>query len=119
MNKPLNTLKMFVEKNGPTFLTCIGSIGVVVTSVMAIKATPKAIVLLEDARDEKGDDLTKFEKVMVAGPAYIPTMIVGASTIACVFGANILNRRQQAALMSAYALLDSTYKEYQSKVVDL
>lgn len=119
MNKLLNTLKMFVKKNGPTILTCIGSIGVVVTSVMAIKATPKAIVLLEDARDEKGDNLTKFEKVMVAGPAYIPTIIVGTSTIACVFGANILNQRQQAALMSAYALLDSTYKEYQSKVVDL
>ena len=110
---------MFAKKNGPTILTCIGSIGVVVTSVMAIKATPKVIVLLEDARDEKGDNLTKFEKVMVAGPAYIPTIIVGTSTIACVFGANILNQRQQAALMSAYALLDSTYKEYQSKVVDL
>ena len=119
MNKLLNTLKMFAKKNGPTILTCIGSVGVVITSVMAIKATPKAIVLLEDARDEKGDNLTKFEKVMVAGPAYIPTIIVGTSTIACVFGANILNQRQQAALMSAYALLDSTYKEYQSKVVDL
>lgn len=119
MNNLLDTLKMFAKKNGPTILTCIGSVGVVVTSVMAIKATPKAIVLLEDARAEKGDDLTKFEKVMVAGPAYIPTIIVGTSTIACVFGANILNQRQQAALMSAYALLDSTYKEYQSKVVDL
>lgn len=119
MNKLLNTLKTFVKKNGPTILTCIGSVGVVITSVMAIKATPKAIVLLEDARDEKGDNLTKFEKVMVAGPVYIPTIIVGASTIACVFGANILNQRQQASIMSAYALLDSTYKEYQSKVVDL
>lgn len=119
MNNLLDTLKMFTKKNGPTILTCIGSVGVVITSVMAIKATPKAIVLLEDARDEKGDNLTKFEKVMVAGPAYIPTIIVGTSTIACVFGANILNQRQQAALMSAYALLDSTYKEYQSKVVDL
>ena len=119
MNNLLDTLKMFAKKNGPTILTCIGSVGVVVTSVMAVKATPKAIVLLEDARSEKGDDLTKFEKVMVAGPAYIPTIIVGASTVACVFGASILNQRQQAALMSAYALLDSTYKEYQSKVVDL
>lgn len=119
MNNLLDTLKMFAKKNGPTILTCIGSVGVVITSVMAIKATPKAIVLLEDARDEKGNDLTKFEKVMVAGPAYIPTIIVGTSTIACVFGANILNQRQQAALMSVYALLDSTYKEYQSKVVDL
>ena len=119
MNSLLDALKMFAKKNGPTILTCIGSVGVVITSVMAIKATPKAILLLEDARDEKGNDLTKFEKVMVAGPAYIPTIIVGTSTIACVFGANILNQRQQAALMSAYALLDSTYKEYQSKIVDL
>lgn len=119
MNKLLNASKMFVKKNGSTILTCVGSAGVVATSIMAIKATPKAMMLLDDARKEKGDDLTKFEKVMVAGPAYIPTIIVGTSTIACVFGANILNKRQQAALMSAYALLDSTYKEYQSKVVDL
>lgn len=119
MNKLLNTLKMFVKKNGSTILTCVGSAGVVATSIMAIKATPKAMMLLDDARKEKGDNLTKFEKVMVAGPAYIPAVVVGISTIACIFGANALNKRQQAALMSAYALLDSTYKEYQSKVVDL
>ena len=119
MNKLLNASKMFVKKNGSTILTCVGSAGVVATSIMAIKATPKAMILLDDARKEKGDNLTKFEKVMVAGPAYIPAVVVGVSTIACIFGANALNKRQQAALMSAYALLDSTYKEYQSKVVDL
>lgn len=119
MNKLLNASKMFVKKNGSTILTCVGSAGVVATSIMAIKATPKAMMLLDDARKEKGDNLTKFEKVMVAGPAYIPAVVVGVSTIACIFGANALNKRQQAALMSAYALLDSTYKEYQSKVVDL
>jgi hypothetical protein len=119
MNKLLNASKMFVKKNGSTILTCVGSAGVVATSVMAVKATPKAMMLLDDARKEKGDDLTKFEKVMVAGPAYIPAVVVGVSTIACIFGANILNQRQQAALMSAYALLDSSYKEYKSKVVDL
>lgn len=119
MNKLLNASKMFVKKNGSTILTCVGSAGVVATSIMAIKATPKAMMLLDDARKEKGDDLTKFEKVIVAGPAYIPAVVVGVSTIACIFGANALNKRQQAALMSAYALLDSTYKEYQSKVVNL
>lgn len=119
MNKLLNASKMFVKKNGSTILTYVGSAGVVATSIMAIKATSKAMMLLDDARKEKGDNLTKFEKVMVAGPAYIPAVVVGVSTIACIFGANALNKRQQAALMSAYALLDSTYKEYQSKVVDL
>lgn len=119
MNKLLNASKMFVKKNGSTILTCVGSAGVVVTSIMAVKATPKAMMLLDDARKEKGDDLTKFEKVMVAGPAYIPAVVVGVSTIVCIFGANALNKRQQVALMSAYALLDNSYKEYKSKVVDL
>lgn len=119
MNNLLDTLKMFAKKNGPTILTCVGSAGVVATSIMAVKATPKAMMLLDDARKEKGDDLTKFEKVMVAGPAYIPAVVVGVSTITCIFGANALNKRQKAALMSAYALLDSSYKEYKSKVVDL
>lgn len=119
MNKLLNASKLFVKKNGSTILTCVGSAGVIATSVMAVKATPKAMALLDNAREEKGDDLTKFESIMVAGPAYIPAIVVGASTIACIFGANALNQRRQAALMSAYALLDSSYKEYKSKVVDL
>lgn len=119
MNKLFNASKMFVKKNGSTIVTCVGSAGVFATSIMAVKATLKAMMLLDDARKEKGDDLTKFEKVMVAGPAYIPAVVVGVSTIACIFGANALNKRQQTALMSAYALLDSSYKEYKSKVVDL
>lgn len=82
------------------------------TAVMAVKATPKALRLIEEAEKEKGKKLTKTETVKVAWTPYIPTVLVGASTIACIFGANVLNKRRQAALMSAYALLDSSYKEY-------
>jgi hypothetical protein len=86
---------------------------------MAVKATPKAMALLEIARAEKGDELTAIEKIKVAGPVYIPSVIAGASTIACIFGANILNKHQQAALMSAYALADTSLKEYKKKVSEL
>ena len=82
MNKLLNASRLFVKKNGSTILTCIGGAGVVATSVMAVKATPKAMILLDNAREEKGDNLTKFETIMVAGPAYIPAIVVGVSTIA-------------------------------------
>ena len=91
----------------------------VATAVMAAKATPKAVTLLEEAKEEKKEELTKFEVVKIAGPAYIPAVLVGAATISCVFGANVLNKRQQAALMSAYALLDNSYKEYKAKVTEL
>ena len=119
MNNVLAYSKVFLRKNASTILTCVGGAGVFATSVLAVKATPKAIVILEKAREEKGSELTKTETIKVAAPAYIPAVITGAATIACIFGANILNKRQQAALMSAYALLDNTYKEYQQKVNEL
>lgn len=115
----LSYSKQFLNRNASTILTCIGGAGVVVTSVLAAKATPKALTLLEETKKEKGEDLTKLEVVKTAGPAYIPAILVGASTIACIFGANVLNKRKQAAIMSAYALIDNSYKEYKKKIIEL
>lgn len=119
MNSLLNKSQMFLKRNSATILTCVGAAGVIATTVTAVKATPKAMLLLENAKEEKGEDLTKLEIVKIAGPAYIPSVVIGVSTLACIFGANVLNRRGQASLMSAYALLDSGYKDYRKKVDEL
>ena len=119
MNKLLFNSKAFLKRNASTILTCVGGIGVIATAVMSAKSTPKALYLLEKAEEEKGEDLTTFEKVKAAGPVYIPAAITGVTTITCIFGANVLNKRQQAALTSAYALLDNSYKEYKKKVKDI
>ena len=86
---------------------------------MAVKATPKALRLIEEAKQEKGEELTKWESIKVTAPTYMSTVIIGVGTVACVFGANILNKRQQTSLMSAYALLDQSYKEYKKKLIEL
>lgn len=109
-------MKDFLRRNSSTILTCVGAVGVVATSVMAVKATPKALTLIENAEKEKGEKLTKFEVVKTAGPSYIPAVITGVATIACIFGSNVISKHQQATLMSAYALLDNSYKEYKKKV---
>ena len=119
MNNLLSKSQMFLRKNSSTILTCVGAAGVVVTAVTAVKATPKALALLENAKNEKGEELTKLEVVKIAGPAYIPSVVLGVSTLACIFGANVLNKRGQASLMSAYALADSSYKDYKKKVAEL
>lgn len=85
--------KMFWKKNGSTILTCAGAVGVVGTTVLAVKATPKAMELIKMAEEEKGEKLTKTEVFKTAGPAYIPTALVGVGTLACVFGANVLNKK--------------------------
>lgn len=119
MNSLLSKSQRFLKRNSATILTCAGAVGVVATTITAVKATPKALVLLEKAKKAKGESLTTLEKVKIAGPVYILSVALGASTIACIFGANVLNKRNQAALMSAYALVDSSYKDYRKKVDEI
>ena len=119
MNKLLFNSKLFLKRNSSTILTCIGGVGVVATVVTAVKATPKAMALIEEAKEEKGAELTKVETVITAAPAYITTAVLGVSTLVCIFGANALNKHQQSALTSAYILLDNSYKEFKAKVNEL
>lgn len=119
MSNLLNKAQLFLKRNSATILTGIGAAGVVATSVMAVKVTPKALLILEEAKEEKGEDLTTIEVIKAASPVYIPAFVTGVSTIACIFGANILNKRSQAALVSAYAFLDNSYKEYKNKVTEI
>ena len=46
---------------------------------MAVKATPKALDLIEQAKKKKGDDLTKWETVKVSTPTYLPAILLGMS----------------------------------------
>ena len=111
--------QVFWKKHASTILTVTGSAGVVATTVLAVKATPKALKKIEEAKEEKQDELSKWETVKVAGSTYVPTILVGAGTIACIFGAHVLSQKQQASLASAYALLDTSFKEYKKKLVEL
>ena len=49
------SLKKYLQHNTPVILSGLASIGVVVTAVTAVKATPKAIQLLEEAEKSKHD----------------------------------------------------------------
>ena len=110
---------VFLKKHSSTILTVVSAAGVVGTTVLAVKATPKALSLLDEAKEEKGGDLTVVETVKAAWKPYIPAAITGVSTIACIFGINYLNTKRQASLMSAYALLDSSYREFIEKTKEL
>lgn len=106
-----------VKKATPTILSVCATVGVVATAAMAVQATPKALRLIHE--EKKGEGLTKPELVKIVVPIYAPAIGIGAATIGCIFGANTLNQRQQAALASAYALASQSYTNYKSKVKEL
>ena len=119
MNNMLRKTGKLVKRNAPIIVSTVGAVGVVSTAALAAKATPKALILLQQAKEEKNEELLLTEKVIAMAPAYIPATLVGVATVACIFGAHVLNKKQQAALMSAYALLSSSYQEYKDKVKEL
>jgi len=114
----MNIVKL-IKKNSPTIVTVLGGIGVVGTAIMTARAAPKAMKLIEEAEKEKGEELSKWETIQIAAPAYTPSVLIGVGTIICIFGANILNKRSQANVTCAYALLDQSYKEYRNKLKEL
>ena len=112
----LSKTKSFLKRSSPTILTCFSIVGVVGTTVLAVKATPKAVELIKNdsRRNHDGDPYayTKLEAVQSCWRCYIPVALVGLSTITCIIGINVLNKRNQASLASAYALLSESYQQY-------
>lgn len=108
----------FFKNNSSTILTIIGSVGVGITAVMSGIDTAKALHRI-DKETEENPAITKKEKIKIAAPCYIPTIITGASTILCICGANKLNKDIQKSLTSAYVLLDQSYKKYRNSVNEL
>lgn len=114
----MNILGMI--KKHTTGLLCIAaSSGVIITAVLTAKNTPKAIELLKKAEEEKEEKLSVPEKIKIAAPAYIPAIVSGTMTIACLLSSHFLSRRHQMSIASAYGIISSQYKRYSQKVREL
>ena len=119
----IHNAKVFFDKNASTILSFMAIAGVVSTTVLAVKATPRAIDEIREIskKNHNGDPnaYTKQEAIEAAWRFYIPAAISGTVTACCILGANVLNQKQQAMLVSAYGYLDQQYKEYRKKVNDV
>ena len=110
--------EIFLRKHSSTILTCLGSAGVVATAVLAVKATPKALQLIEEAKQEKQDELSTIETIKVAWKPYIPAAALGLASITCIIGASAVNYKRNAALATAYAISERTLIKYRDKVIE-
>lgn len=119
ISKMIFTVKSAARKHSPEILTGIGIAGMITATVMAIKATPKALILIEEKKKEESTkSLTTVDTMKVAWTCYIPAAVTGTVSIACLIGASSVNARRNAALATAYTLSESALKEYQEKVIE-
>lgn len=110
-------MKLAAKKHSAQILTGIGIAGMLTTTVLAIRATPKALILIEKCTQER-ESVTPLEKVRAVWKCYIPTVITGGMSILCLVGASSVNTRRNTALATAYTLSESALKEYQEKVIE-
>lgn len=111
-----------LDHNSPLILTGLAVAGVVSTAVFAVKVTPEAAHAIQ-AYEEKENGLwiksTSVEKVRIAWRLYIPAAGMGVLTIAAIIGAQSINSRRQAALISGFTVAETAFREYRDKVVEL
>lgn len=119
LSKVAKNVQAALKKHSPEILTGIGIAGMITTTVMAVKATPKALLLIEERKyDTESDKLTPMETIQTTWSCYIPAAITGALSVACLIGASSVNVRRNAALATAYTLSESALREYQEKVIE-
>lgn len=110
--------RKLVIDNSPTILTAVAVMGVATTAIMAVKATPRAMKILEVAESKSPVLMTPQEKLRLIAPCYIPSSVVGIMTMACVVGVNSVHMKRQAALISAYTLVENNFQKYQAKITE-
>lgn len=118
MKRKAKDWKECLKRGSPTILTFIGVAGVIATAISSATSTVKAIEILKE-KNEENECVSKSEIFSKVVPIYTPTIIFGGITIMCIFEANVLNKKKQAALMSAYALINNSYRDYKRKVKEL
>lgn len=119
VTKFFKSAKIAVSKHSPEILTGIGIAGMITTTVLAVKATPKALQKIEEKKEDlEVDELTPVETVKAAWKPYIPAAVLCVTSTACLIGASRVSLKRNAALATAYQLSTTALNEYKDKVVE-
>lgn len=112
-------MRTSLSKHSPEILIGIGITGMIASTVLAVKATPKALYLIDEKKHELDvDSLTPVETVKTTWKCYVPAAVTGAASIACLIGSNSVNAKRNAALATAYKLSESAFSEYRNKAIE-
>lgn len=138
----LNRIGFKAKKNSPEILMVAGIFGVVVSTVMACKATTKIDKILDTTKDKvddihaaveegevNGEEYTKKDagkdllKVYIRTGAglvkvYAPAVSLGIISTLSILKSHDILRKRNVALAAAYTAVDKSFKEYRGRVIE-
>ena len=120
LKRTIKSVERVLTKYSPGILTGIGITGMIGATFMAVKATPKAIYLIEAKKEEaEVEELTSVEAIKTCWKCYIPAALTTVVSAACRIGASTVSAKRNAALATAYSISEAALREYQEKVVEV
>lgn len=130
-----------LKKHSPEILSAVGVVGVVVSAVMACKATTKLSDILKETEDEldkiqecaddpdmkekyseedaKKDTVTVYVHTgMKLAKLYAPAVGLGVLSLGGLLVSNTILRKRSSSLAAAYVVLEKGFKEYRGRVIE-
>ena len=141
LTRTLNRTGLKIKKHSPEILLATGTVGVVVSGVMACKATLKVNEILDESKQQidtihsvaadpnmaekyTAEDGKKDLAIVYTQTAvkmiklYGPSVGLGVVSLGCMIGSNRILSKRNVALAAAYTAVDKSFKEYRSRVVE-
>lgn len=120
----LSSLKSTMSKRSPEILLGLGIAGMFTTTILAVKATPKAMALVEEEKlrrykETDDDSISKIDIVKTCWKCYMPSIIIASVSTACLIGSRSVGARRMAALTAAYQISESALSEYRDKTLEV
>ena len=120
LKRTIKSAGRVLTKYSPGILTGIGITGMIGATFMAVKATPKALYLIESKKKEaEVEELTPVETIKTCWKCYIPATLTTVLSAVCLIGASTVSAKRNAALATAYSISEAALREYQEKVVEV
>ena len=142
LNNTFSRIGFKLKQRSPEILVAAGVVGIVSSMVLACKASTKVHDILEDTKeqlsqvkqvleDEKFSKETYSEEdakkdttiiYVQTGIKFIklygPAIILGSLSIASILTSHNILRKRNIALAAAYTVVDKSFKDYRSRVIE-
>lgn len=141
LSQAANKVGFQIKKSSPSILVGAGVVGVVTSTVLACKATPKAITIVNEAKDQvskvhqclENQELIESGKYSVEDSkkdltiiytktgvelikAYAPSVLLGVLSITSIVASHKILTKRNMAISSAYMVVDKSFKDYRKRV---
>lgn len=118
-----NQVKNKAGEHSPEILLGLGITGMLSSTILAVKATPKVYKMIEKEKEvrrlECEPELTKVDILKIAWKPYLPAAVSFGVSTACLIGANSVNAKRNAMLATAYKISERALVEYKDKVIEV